>query len=629
MTKTPTRALLLSCALATLLATSARAQDTANAHAPTRATAPTSATTRNATTASVDTSVEVLRQLREQRDEIERLRLLVEEQTRLLTELRARVESGEQRLAAVESPARPPSTDRRASNDPRGNPTDPRGDAAFTGALYDKDAAARVRNASADSSPANVLARADTQGATVEERVRSVEEGLKKTGETLARQLGSINFSGDVRLRYESIYGQQNALPSSDDPSVLGNPLTPRQRLRLRARLALRGQLTKEFEWGLRFATGAFPDVTSSNQTLTDFFSHKNFALDQAYVTYKPERVAGLQVQGGKFDVPWLRTEMTLDNDLTVEGLNESYTRSFKKSPFKSLTFVAWQLPFLERNSAFVLGPDGRVSLDQSARAGRDLALYGAQLRTRIEPSSKFGLTLSAADLYFSGTQFITPAQVFGANVQVPVTVNIPATATSPAQTLTGVATIPRDQLVSGNANLGVSIASNNATNRDGRLSSGYNLVDLLARADFTHSKRWPVMVLLNWVVNTQARDVVLAGPGGANRFLANDENMGLWAEFQVGKTQARGDFLLNYTFIRIEKDAVLTPFNYSDILQGSDVRVHRFTASYAADPRVTLSLTGFVNQRPNGLLGPFGTTPPGSLNRTNTRLQLDTVFRF
>jgi hypothetical protein len=41
------------------------------------------------------------------------------------------------------------------------------------------------------------------------------------------------------------------------------------------------------------------------------------------------------------------------------------------------------------------------------------------------------------------------------------------------------------------------------------------------------------------------------------------------------------------------------------------------------------LSLTAWLTQRPNGLLGVFGATPPGSLERTQTRLQFDTLFRF
>jgi hypothetical protein len=136
-------------------------------------------------------------------------------------------------------------------------------------------------------------------------------------------------------------------------------------------------------------------------------------------------------------------------------------------------------------------------------------------------------------------------------------------------------------------------------------------------------------MLLFNFVTNTQTHDVVTAGPGGANLILPNKENNGFWGEVQVGQTRARGDMLFGYTFLRVEKDAVLTPFNFSDITQQSDMRVHRFVLAYAADPRVTLSLTGIVTQRLHGLLGPFAVTPPGSLNRATTRLQFDTAIRF
>ena len=551
-------------------------------------------------------AAEVRRQLREQREEIERLRESLGAQARLLEELRARVERAESRGgAAASGRADAPAAQRLA---------------VFKDTL---PSSASPAAAGPQAAPK------DAQAVGADERLTRVEAEAKRASETLTRQLGSISFSGDIRFRHEATFGQQNALPNSDDPSVLGNELSSRQRLRVRARLALRGQIGKEFDWGIRFATGAYPDVNSTNQTLTDFFSRKSFMLDQAYVTYRPAAAPGLQLQGGKFDVPWLRTELTIDNDLTVEGANESYTREFKKSALRSLTFVAWQLPFLERNAAFVLGSDGRVDLEASRRGGRDLALYGAQFRARFEPTKTVALTLSAADLFYSGTQFITPAQFFGGQIQFPVTVRIPATATAPAQTVTTQVSIPRELLVSGNANLGASIASTNATNRDGRLSSGFNLVDLIARLDLTGGKRWPVTLLFNFVTNTQARDVDVAGPGGTNIFLENDERNGYWAEPQIGQTRNRGDWLFNYTLTRIQKDAVLTPFNFSDIAQQSDVLAQRFIVAYAADPRVVLSLTGLVSTRPNGLLGPFSATPAGSLNRLTTRFQLDTVFRF
>ena len=549
------------------------------------------------------------RQLREQREEMEELRAALKEQTRLMGELRARVEHAEQQAAL--------------------GPAAVVREAAYARGAGESGGAARAPGGAEGAAGA-------AQNSELEKRVARVEEQSKKTGEVVAKQLGSLTFSGDLRLRYESFYGQQNALPSSDNPAALGNPLSTRQRLRLRARFNVRGKVTDEFEWGLRLATGTYPDMTSNNQTLTDFFTHKPFALDQAYITYKPKALPGFQVQAGKFDTPWVRTEMTWDNDISPEGLNESYTRAFKKSAFKNFALVAWQLPMLERGSAFVVGADGHVDLSASRRAGRDLALYGAQVRTEVAPSKNVSLKLSASDLYFSGTQFITPAQFFGANVQFPVTVNIPASGTTPARTVTTQVSIPRELFVAGSS-LGLLPASTNATNRDGHLSSGYNLVDLIARADFSRSRRWPVMLLFNFVDNTQTHAVVVAGPAGADLALPNHEGQGFWAEFQVGKDLlrlpldkiTRGDVMLNYTFIRVERDAILSPFNGSDLGQSTDMRVNRFAVGYALDPHVQLTLTGFFTQRPNGQLGPFAQTPPGSLNRTLTRLQLDTILRF
>ncbi len=451
----------------------------------------------------------------------------------------------------------------------------------------------------------------------------AVEDRLKKVEGRLA-ELGAIKFSGDIRLRSESFFGLSNSLASGNNPAALGNDLSPRHRMRMRARLSIRGSISDEFDWGLRIASGSFADNISTNQTLTDFFNRKPFALDQAFVTYKPKKAPGLRLQGGKFEPPWTATELTIDSDLMVEGFNESYSRGFKKSALKDLTFVAWQLPFLERNSAFVRNADGTVNIEQSRRGGRDLALYGAQFRARFEPSAKVALNLSVADLYFSGTQFISPVQVFGSQLQLPVTIALPG-----GGTVTSQVSIPRDFLVAGNANLGLTTASNNATNRDGRLASGFNLLDMIARLELKHSKRFPVAIILDFVTNTQTHDVVTAGPGGTDLVLRNKENNGFWGEVQVGQTKARGDMLLGYTFMRIEKDAVLTPFNMSDITQQSDMRGHRFTFSYAADPRVVLTATGIVTERPTGLLGAFGTTPPGSLNRPTTRLQFDTVLRF
>nr|MBA2338835.1 putative porin [Pyrinomonadaceae bacterium] len=422
--------------------------------------APPVSLTNNSTPPEISpTNADVRTELQQQREEIERLRRALIEQSELINNLRSRIERTEQALQ--------PSTNSDRAILANNNPQ-----AADTGAGVGSRSPSATQPNTSNSSQTNQDS----------ERLSRVEAQARQTSETLARQLGSITFSGDIRLQYDSLYGQLNAQPNSSDPSVLGNELSSRQRFRLRARLAMRGQIGKEFDWGLRFSTGSFSDVASANQILTDFYTRKPFALDQAYLTFRPARLPGLRLQGGKFDAPWLHTEMTFDNDVQPEGFNEQYSRDFKQGRLRNLTLLAWQLPFLERNSAFVLGADNRVNVENSRRAGRDLALYGAQLRSRFDFNPKLALTLSAADLYFSGTQFITPVQFFGGQLQLPVTINIPATANAPAQSVSGVAAIPRELLVAGNGNLGLSSATNNAINPNGRLASGFNLVDLIAR---------------------------------------------------------------------------------------------------------------------------------------------------
>lgn len=582
---------LAGCALFLCLSSSASAQMAAPASSASASPAAQSVEAKNPQS-EFD---EIRRLLLKQQEEIERMRDTINTQSREIEALRQRVDQSNQTAAKDATLIRASET--QAS-----------------------DSTARVgQTSTADKN----------QSQDIEARMGRVEAELKKSTETLNKQLGSITFSGDVRLRYESFYNQLNALPNAANPLIVGNELSARNRFRVRARLQIRGQIGKEFDWGLRLGTSSFADAVSSNQTLTDFFNRKPFGLDNAFIAYSPRRVPGLRLQGGKFDVPWLRTEMTIDNDLDPEGFSETYSRGIKNSKLKNVTFVAWQLPFLERNSAFIRNANGTVNLDESRRAGRDLALYGAQARARFEFSPKTALTLSVADLYYSGTQFITPIQFFGNTLQLPVTVNIPATANSPAQTVTAQVAIPRDLLVSGAGNLGISTASNNAVNRDGRLSSGFNLVDIIGRLDLYQKSRVPLSLIFNFVTNTQAHPVVTAGPGGADLLLPNNENNGYWAEIQAGRLKERGDWLFDYTFIRIEKDAVLTPFNFSDLIQQSDTRTHRFIINYAADPRVILSLTGLIGERANGLLGVFGSTPPGSLNRPTIRLQWDTTFRF
>ena len=569
---------------------------------------PTSAATPKTSASPVASEMdEVKHQLREQQQEIERLRIMLAEQAKIIEKIQNRE-------------AQPIST----------------------------------ANSTA-SNAANAAVSQQTE--SVEKRLEKVEAATKKTTDDIAgNRLGSFGFSGDLRVQYDSMYNQINNAPNINNPAILGNELNSRHRGRLRLRFAIRGKLggdvftgayaangekrlDKEFDWGFRFSTGSLAEPISTNQVLTDFYNRKQFALDQAFVTWRPRPLPGLRITAGKFDPNWTRTEMTIDGDVQVEGLGETYSRDVKNSVFKNFTLSAWQLPMLERNATFVRNANGMVNFAESLRAGRDLGLFGAQAQARLA-FSKTNLTLSAANLHFAGTEAINPILVFGNLLQLPVTVTIPASGATPAQTVTGVAMISRDLLIAGNGNLGLTSATNAAINRNGRLASGFNLVDLIARLDFNQFRHTPVSLIFNYIRNTQTRDVIVADAAGNDRILPNNENDGVWAEIQfrsLRKNRAadrfdepvQGDILFGYTFMQIEKDAVLTPFNLSDLAQQSDTRAHRLAFTYFAHPRVTFNFTGIFNHRLHGLLGPFANTPVGSLNNDVVRLQFDTVYRF
>ncbi|HXH07343.1 MAG TPA: putative porin [Vicinamibacterales bacterium] len=156
---------------------------------------------------------------------------------------------------------------------------------------------------------------------------------------------------------------------------------------------------------------------------------------------------------------------------------------------------------------------------------------------------------------------------------------------------------------------------SNPITNRvtrgpDGRVAgyqSGYNLVDVIVRAVLaTRRPDYPVTLVGDWVTNTRA----VAGRGG-----------GLWLSAAYGLAARPRRYAVGYTYARIEQDAVLSTFNFSDMFPHTNVRAHIASASIMPLARVNLDVTGIVT-RP---IEPV----PGLSDERLTRLQVDMRFAF
>ena len=149
-----------------------------------------------------------------------------------------------------------------------------------------------------DQLKAEVRQQAGGQPQSAAEAVQ--KEVAKELG---TRGLSRIKFSGDSRLRYDSIYYEDEAIAD-------------RQGFRLRARVKLETDLGHGVKGVFRLASGmakAVPgwdfgsDSISTNQTFTDSFDGKGIWLDQAYLAWTPPELGRhVTLGGGKFQNPWI-----------------------------------------------------------------------------------------------------------------------------------------------------------------------------------------------------------------------------------------------------------------------------------------------------------------------------------
>ena len=181
-----------------------------------------------------------------------------------------------------------------------------------------------------------------------------------KPAQLVAISDSKLDVSGDVRLRYESNFGS--------------NAVRNRDRWVLRARLRGTYAVTGWLKAGAQLTTGDPDDPNSSDVTLSNFDDDLQVSLDQAYLT---ATFGGLQLSGGKFVLPFTRTDLVWDGDIYPEGVSASF-----KHPLSSASSV--------RASGLYFVIDESIG-------GKDSRMIGGQLGATIRPSPSLELALSAA----------------------------------------------------------------------------------------------------------------------------------------------------------------------------------------------------------------------------------------
>lgn len=165
----------------------------------------------------------------------------------------------------------------------------------------------------------------------------------------------------------------------------------------------------------------------------------------------------------------------------------------------------------------------------------------------------------------------------------------------------------------------GQPISTGVKTVTDTQFASKFGLLDAIARFDITTpAKRWPIALIGDFVQNTEAcANLSNFRTAPANTSTATysealsascdpSQRRGYWAEGRFGRAQDKGDLQFAYTRMFIEREAVLTVFNASDIRQGSNVSQHRVEVLYQALDNVQFAFTGFLGRPLN-----FGNTAP------------------
>jgi hypothetical protein len=461
--------------------------------------------------------------------------------------------------------------------------------------------------ADASQVEAVVAAPSSTQG----QQTQTPQDLSNRIGnlEDRFKNFGPFSFSGDFRLRDEPFFGGP------------ANQSLDQDRERFRLRFNVNAKLNDDFAGGFSLASGDVNDPTTTNQTITGFYSRKAIAIDKAFVDYSPHEFHALTLIGGKFAYPWYNTELTWDKDLNPEGVAQTLVFNLSTPALKKIAFVGFELPFSQ-----VAG----VSLNNQSLVTS--AVYGGQVQTNWQLASwlKFGAFSGFYNYHNADPIALALAKASAKNPQTPLTGLLPLGTGNTVQNSI-ITTTSTNEVTIG----GTSYPTGVTTVTNAQFESKFGLFDSLARFDITTpSEKWPIAFIGDYVQNTEACanvDHLLPAPANtASLHYSQSTNFpcdpnqrrGYWGEAQVGRAQKRGDWQFDYTRIFIEREAVVSNFDYSDIRQGSNVTEHRAIVIYEVQPNVQVSFTGLFGRPLN-----FGSTkPPEDFLK---RLQFDVIYTF
>jgi hypothetical protein len=407
-----------------------------------------------------------------------------------------------------------------------------------------------------------VVQQINTQG-TLRSALPEWVQRMRWTGDIRIRDEGDLFANGNVQNAYLD-FNQINAAGgvSRAGSSAFLNTTDDQNRLRLRARFGFDTDFGAGWTMGLRLATGSTGEIiATTNQSLGTYGAGYTTTLDQAYLRWTGESSSGHQrftAYGGRFENPWISTDLVWYNDLTFEGIISKYTVniSSKDAPRHDLFMTLGALP-LTNVSPF----NSNTTVEQKwLLAGQ----IGADFHTANDSRLRFGAA------------YYDYVHIIGKRNTLDSTLN---NWTAPAF------------VQKGNTMFDIANSSTDPTVNLFALAANYHIVDLIAVSDWRVAPRYSLGVTLEALRNV-----------GFNASQV-EQNFGAYVAPRVDGYRADvgfgtatppnfGSWRATIGYRYLQRDAVLDAFNDEDFhLGGTDAKGYTFVFDFSFNPRVWLRM--------------------------------------
>jgi hypothetical protein len=385
-----------------------------------------------------------------------------------------------------------------------------------------------------------------------------------------------MQWSGDIRLRGEAddfannnatnYYLDYNAINSAGGVSKAGsaallNTTQDDNRLRTRLRFGFDDDLGSGWSMAMRLATGSTGEViATTNQTLGTYGQGYTTTLDQAFLRWTGRSASGQQVftaYGGRFDNPWISTDLIWYNDLTFEGIISNYrvNLSSNSTPRHDFFVTLGALP-LTNVSPFTSDPTTEQKWLLAGQMGLDF-LTDNNSRLRFGAAYYDYEHITGIRNPFNSTLYNWSAPAF---VQKGNTMFNIANTSDPTVQLFG-------------------------------LAAEYRIVDLTAIADLHVLPRYSLGVTLEALKNIGFNVTDVEANYGS--YVAPRVN-GYRADLSFGTSTPPGfgSWRASVGYRYLQRDAVLDAFNDEDFhLGGTDTRGYTLIFDWSFNPRVWLRM--------------------------------------